>query len=408
MSEVIQKPNLRFQEFSDEWSVKALKSLLHTYKLGGNYSNSDKLSDRPLIKMGNLGRGNIKIKKVQYINEFEIVDEDDIIKKGDLFFNTRNTLDLVGKVAIWNNELPIAYYNSNLIRFEFDNNFFMNYRLNSYQGIKGLKSFATGTTSVAAIYTKDLLKLKLAIPSIQEQQKIATFLTGVDKKITQLQEKKTHLEQYKKGAMQQLFSQEVRFKPTDVTARHEAVSQNEYPDWEEKKLGSVSMIIMGQSPSSSSYNSNANGTYLVQGNADIKDRITNPRNWTTEPTKLCEIGDLILTVRAPVGAIAKSIHNACIGRGVCAIKNNYKSNIEFLYQYLLSYEDKWIRLEQGSTFTAVNRRDINSIKINLPSIIEQTKIANFLSAIDAKIQLVHTQLKNTQQFKKGLLQQMFV
>jgi len=188
-----------------KWEVKTLKKLLKDYKLGGNYSNSEKKTTRPLIKMGNLGRGKITLAKIQYIKESEKVDEDDKIKKGDLFFNTRNTLDLVGKVAIWNDEIPLAYYNSNLIRFNFENNWFMNYRLNSNEGIKGLKRYATGTTSVAAIYTKDLLKLKLNIPCLEEQEKIANFLSEIDNKIKTLNTKIENNKIFKKGLLQKMF-----------------------------------------------------------------------------------------------------------------------------------------------------------------------------------------------------------
>jgi type I restriction enzyme S subunit len=179
-------------------------------------------------------------------------------------------------------------------------------------------------------------------------------------------------------------------------------------EWEEKTLGEVCEIIMGQSPNSSSYNSDKIGIPLIQGNADIQNRLSNPRNWTTEKTKECKIGDLILTVRAPVGAIAKSIHNACIGRGVCSIRNNSKSVNEFIYQFLLDYETKWSSLAQGSTFTAVSGIEIRKLEILLPSLPEQTKIANFLTAIDTKIDLATKQLDATKQFKKALLQQMFV
>ncbi len=199
--------------------------------------------------------------------------------------------------------------------------------------------------------------------------------------------------------MQKIFSQELRFKDDNG---------EEFAEWEEKKLGEICVIIMGQSPSSTSYNTDKIGIPLIQGNADIQNRFSFPRNWTTEKTKECKIGDLILTVRAPVGAVAKSMHNACVGRGVCAVRNNSSSNLEFIYQFLLDYETKWGSLEQGSTFTAVSGVEINKIKISTPNLAEQTKIANFLSAIDEKINQCGVQIEKMEGWKKGLLQRMFV
>ena len=117
-------------------------------------------------------------------------------------------------------------------------------------------------------------------------------------------------------------------------------------------MGEVAEIIMGQSPDSSSYNDLAEGKPLIQGNADISNRRTSPRTWTTVSTKVCKLNDIILTVRAPVGAVAMSYHDACIGRGVCAIRTNKKSISNYIYQLLLWFEPtRWVSLEQGSTFT---------------------------------------------------------
>jgi len=203
------KQEIRFRDEEGkafgEWEEKKIKDLLISSRLGGNYSNSTKKTEFPLIKMGNLGRGNIKLRKLEYIIDGEEVNEEDVLKFGDLLFNTRNTLDLVGKVAIWRNELELAYYNSNLMFIEFENNFFMNFRLNSFEGLKSLRRIATGTTSVAAIYTKDLLKVKLKLPCISEQKKISDFLISFDKKIEEANLQLSHLKAYKKGLLQKMF-----------------------------------------------------------------------------------------------------------------------------------------------------------------------------------------------------------
>jgi type I restriction enzyme S subunit len=188
-----------------DWEEKRLERIVKEYRLGGNYSNSEEETDHPLIKMGNISRGKINLKKIEFISADEQVDPKDKIKIGDLFFNTRNTLELVGKVAIWKGELSQAYYNSNLMLLKFDNNSFMNYRLNSHEGVKALKRFATGTTSVAAIYTKDLLKLKLAIPSLEEQNIIAKILSNIDNKIDSVINQISQNQQFKKGLLQQMF-----------------------------------------------------------------------------------------------------------------------------------------------------------------------------------------------------------
>jgi type I restriction enzyme S subunit len=205
-------PKLRFPQFGDsgEWDKKSLQEILVEGRLGGNYENSDANSGIPVIKMGNLERGGMNIKKIQFLPKEWEYNSDDILKNNDLLLNTRNTLELVGKVAIWKDELPIALYNSNLLKMSFHKDFiasniFMNYFFNTRSTILSLRSVATGTTSVAAIYTKDLLTLKVDFPSLLEQQKIADCLSSLDEMITAQTEKIDTLKLHKRGLMQQLF-----------------------------------------------------------------------------------------------------------------------------------------------------------------------------------------------------------
>ena len=140
----------------EDWVVYSVGDIIQRSQLGGNYENTENTSDYPLIKMGNLGRGYISLDKVEYVTSKP--SSKDRLMFGDVLFNTRNTLELVGKVAVWRNELDEAYFNSNILRFYFDkdvvaDSFFMNLAMNTSGFISQLSGIATGTTSVAAIYT---------------------------------------------------------------------------------------------------------------------------------------------------------------------------------------------------------------------------------------------------------------
>jgi type I restriction enzyme S subunit len=193
-----------------DWEVMSLEQVLSSTQLGGNYPNSEIETEYPLIKMGNLGRGYIEITKAYFISAGVIPSQNDKLNVGDLLFNTRNTLELVGKIAIWRDELPIAFFNSNIMRLVFtpnlvSSNFFMNYILNTRNTIYQLKGIATGTTSVAAIYTRDLIKVEIPLPPKAEQTRIATALSDTDALITALERLIVKKRMIKHGAMQELL-----------------------------------------------------------------------------------------------------------------------------------------------------------------------------------------------------------
>ena len=390
-------PKLRFPEFTGEWEEKKLGEI-GEFSKGKGVSKADIAEDgkTECIRYGELyTRYNEVIKEVYSKTNLDksnlvLSEANDVIIPA----SGETQIDISTASCITKSGVALGG-DLNIIKTP-NNGVFLSYYLNNKKKIE-IASLAQGI-SVIHLYSSQLSLLNLKLPFLVEQTKIATFLTAVDEKLTQLKKKKTLLEQYKKGVMQKLFSQELRFKDDN---------NQDFPDWQEKTLGKVATITMGQSPDSKTYNTDKIGKLLIQGNADITNRITNPRNWTSEPTKECKAGDLILTVRAPVGMVAKSIYDACIGRGVCSIRNNPYSDIEFLYQFLLDYEPKWGRLEQGSTFTAVNGRDISSIEVLCPSLPEQQKIATFLSAIDEKINHCRAQIEKMEAWKKGLLQHMF-
>ncbi|EOH0516388.1 restriction endonuclease subunit S [Vibrio fluvialis] len=177
--------------------------------------------------------------------------------------------------------------------------------------------------------------------------------------------------------------------------------------WKSQQLSNLASITMGSSPKSTAYNDEGIGLPLIQGNADIKNRLTKPRTYTSQITKECAPGGIIMTVRAPVGAIAKSTVKGCIGRGVCAISAT-KISQDYLYQYLISQESKWKKLEQGSTFSAIGSKDVKQLLIAYPeSIKEQAQIAGVLSTVDKKIDLIDQKIAETEKLKTGLMQKLF-
>ena len=155
-------------------------------------------------------------------------------------------------------------------------------------------------------------------------------------------------------------------------------------DWEQRKLGDVAQITMGQSPAGSTYSDVPSDYILVQGNADLENGWVKPRVWTTQITKQAYIGDLIMSVRAPAGAMGKTSYNAVIGRGVAAIKGN-----EFIYQLLVKMDKEgyWKKDSTGSTFESLNSESIKNAEIKLPSNEEQTVIGTYFEQLDHLITL---------------------
>jgi len=174
--------------------------------------------------------------------------------------------------------------------------------------------------------------------------------------------------------------------------------------WEQRKLGDVVQITMGQSPDGSTYSDEPSDYILVQGNADLQNGWVCPRVWTTQITKKADAGDLIMSVRAPAGAMGKTAYNAVIGRGVAAIKGN-----EFIYQLLIKMdkESYWKRDSTGSTFESLNSSSIKNAEIKLPILEEQKKIGEYFSNLDNLITLHQRKYNKLLNVKKSMLEKMF-
>ena len=173
--------------------------------------------------------------------------------------------------------------------------------------------------------------------------------------------------------------------------------------FQKKKLGEIANIIMGQSPESKFYNKKNMGLPLIQGNADIQDRETIVRTFTSKYPKCANKGDTIMSVRAPVGEIAKAVFDCCIGRGVCAI--SYFN--DYIYHYMIFIEKRWASRSTGSTFDSINAKEVNNLELFLPeSKEEQTIISRILSDVDELIKQLDYFITKKKNIKQGAMQEL--
>ena len=244
------------------------------------------------------------------------------------------------------------------------------------------------------LYLDNLKRYALALPPFDEQKKIAEILATQDKAIELQARKIEELKRFKKGCLEKMFPR-----------KGQKVPEKRFPgftdDWEQRKLGDVVQITMGQSPDGSTYSDEPSDYILVQGNADLQNGWVCPRIWTTQITKKADAGDLIMSVRAPAGAMGKTAYNAVIGRGVAAIKGN-----EFIYQLLAKMDTDgfWKTLSCGSTFESLNSDNIKNAEVKIPTTAEQIKIGGFFQYLDNLITLHQRKLEEMKKQKKALMQ----
>lgn len=242
-----------------------------------------------------------------------------------------------------------------------------------------LRKISSGDGTRGGLNISLLNGFQIAIPAHPEQEKIAEILAGQDRVIALKEKLLAEKQKQKKYLMQQLFMHDIK-------------------KW--IRLSEIANVIMGQSPDSKYYNDKMIGLPLLQGNADLKDGYPLPRIYTTSVTKKCEKNDILLSVRAPVGCVFRSNIVACIGRGISAIRSRELQ--EYLYHFLIFYEEKWKSVAQGSTFEAISGNDIRNLLI--PIVVDKEKVCKVLSTADKEIELLKKDIEQEKLKKKSLMQ----
>lgn len=426
MEEQKRVPNLRFVEFSGEWETKKLGLLCSKVGSGSTPSGGQEVYQQtgiPFIRSQNVINNELILDNTCIPESINSKMKGSIVKSNDILLNI--TGGSIGRSCV----VPIGFKIGNvnqhvsIIRLKKDKPKFIQSFLASYRGQKLILRGQTGSGREGLNF-QSIRGFKINIPNLPEQQKIASFLSSVDKKIQQLQQKQTLLEQYKKGVMQQIFSQELRFTKEDGSA---------YPDWEEKKFKEIYSFYSTNSFSRDKLNYESGEVRNVHyGDIhtkfstlfDIKDELVPYINSEIDLSKIkkdsyLKLGDILIAdASEDYNDIGKTIeivnlNNEKVISGLHtfhARPNKHKMALGFSGYLLQSWivRKQVMKIAQGTKVLGISTGRLGEIKFFTPSYPEQTQIANFLRAIDTKIAVVQTQIEYTQRFKKGLLQQMFV
>lgn len=384
-------PTLRFPEFTGEWEEKKLgeiAEIIMGQSPAGDSYNTEGIGT-PLIN----GPAEFTDKypvKIKWTTEAKRC-----CQKHDILFCVRGST--TGRMNISNDNYCIGRGVA-AIRENFNSKTsFIEFAL--IKNINTLLSLTSGST-FQNIDSKTLNDFLLYHPIIKEQTKIASFLTAVDEKITQLKKKKTLLEQYKKGVMQQLFSQELRFKDDN---------NNDFPDWKEKQLGKIGTFFSGGTPLTTRkeyYEGNIPFIRSGEISLDKTELYISELGLINSSAKMVEVGDLIYALYgATSGEVAISKIRGAINQAILCIRTNMIN--QFLCNYFKLKKEiilnTYLQGGQGNLSADI----IKSLIIPIPSLPEQQKIANFLSSIDEKISQCGAKIEKMETWKKGLLQQMF-
>lgn len=393
-------PKLRFKEFTDEWQIKKLdKNTYIKARVGWkNLKASEYVSSGiPMIAGQHIKQGKILWDKVDFITNERYDESPEIqLKNNDIIFSKDGSLC---NPAIIKNMPKKATINGTmmLIRLNYINdnvspNYF--YQICNSQYFKKMVSLIKSGGTVPHIFQRDIINFTFPIPkTLEEQEKIANFLSIVDKKVENLKNTITSLENQKKGLLQQIFSQKLRFKDKNG---------NNYPNWEKKKLEDIA-IFLDNKRKPLEQSERIHGKYPYYGASGIIDYVNN-YIFDEELILLSEDGANIIDRNYPICYIATGKYWVNNHAHVLKTKSQYLN--KFLCEALerLNYN----KYNTGTAQPKLNQDVCRKIILSIPCLEEQTKIADFLSAFDRKLENKKAQLEHWQQIKKGLLQQMFV
>lgn len=377
------KPDIRFKGYADDWEWRKLEDVVEFLDTMRKPLEGAKRIPGPYPYYGASGI-------VDYVDGYLFDEELVLLSEDGANITDRNyPVCFLASGKYWVNN------HAHVLRTKDENE--NNFICNSLE-CKDYKQYNSGM-AMPKLNQEVCRCIPISCPSFDEQKKIGDYFRKLDNLITLHQSKWDKLVSVKKFMLQKMFPQngsnvpEIRFSGfTDA--------------WEQRRLGEICQVTMGQSPDGATYSDVPSDYILVQGNADLKNGWVFPRVWTTQKTKTAEVGDLIMSVRAPAGAMGKTNYNVVLGRGVAGIKGK-----EFIYQTLVKMDEDgyWKKLAAGSTFESINSDVISNAEIAVPQDVdEQEKLGDYFRNLDNLITLHQRKLEKLKNIKKSMLEKMFL
>ena len=401
-------PKLRFKEFDCDWksvSLLDISALVTKGTTPKQFINGDV----NFLKIEAITQSGFDLSKCQTINS-EIHNKElkrSILKEGDILFAIAGAT--IGKNASVQKELLPVNTNQALAIIRLKENYskvFISKVLNSPLMEKYI-DINISTGAQPNLNLQQIGSFSFTLPNLEEQTKIASFLSAVDEKISQLSQKHQLLSQYKQGMMQKLFSQQIRFKADDGS---------EFGEWEEKIIGEIANIKRGASPrpitDTKWFDEDSKvGWVRISDVSKSKKVLVETEQYLSiagiKKSRFIPKGNIIMSICATIGKPIYTGFDVCIHDGF-VVFSELKAWHEYTYYYLEYIEKNWYQYGQPGTQVNLNSDIVSNEIFPFPCLEEQTKIANFLSAIDQKIEVVAQQIEQAKQWKKGLLQQMFI
>ena len=395
-------PKLRFKEFSGDWEKKKLGTVTLLVKDGTHGTHADVEQGPYLLSAKNIKDGKIVItnedRKISY-EDYNSIYKNYSLQENDILLSIVGT---IGRCAVMPKIKDIAFQRSvAILRFNLNANYvyqYMNTKLFQNQLLR-----KQVVSAQPGIYLNDLKNLDMSFPSIEEQEKIASFFSLIDDKISLQGEKVEALKDYKTGMMQKIFSRELRFKDDEG---------RDYPEWEEKKLGNliyeptkvkeeepekqelltVKLHCLGIEATGKRPNSTKNGRpYYKRFKGELLIGRQNMHN-------------------GGMGIVDDKCNGLIASNAISSYISKEDVSIDFIY-YTISRADYYKRIDLligGTGQKEISKKELENLVINIPCLEEQIKIVEFLNKVDIKLEKEQEKLDSLNEYKKGLLQQMFV